>query len=83
MDIETVGKAIASRRKASGITQDQLARRAGVSRATIGALEGLAQRELGLNKIVAILNVLKLDLYLSEANSGRPTLEDLQREAGE
>ena len=83
MDIETVGKAIASRRKASGITQDQLARRAGVSRATIGALEGLAQRELGLNKIVAILNVLKLDLYLSEANSGRPTLEDLQREGGE
>lgn len=83
MDMESLGQAMASRRKNFALTQGQLAARAGVSRATIAALETGTQRELGLNKILSILAVLKLDLFLSEANSGRPTLEDLQREAGQ
>jgi transcriptional regulator with XRE-family HTH domain len=79
MDLETLGEAIASERRRFGLTQGELARRAGVSRATLTALETGAQRELGFNKIMAILAVVKLDLRLTPANLGRPTLEDLQR----
>ncbi|CAL4869263.1 hypothetical protein MMA231_03554 (plasmid) [Asticcacaulis sp. MM231] len=83
MDLETLGQSIAKRRKGAGLTQAQLALRARVSRATVTALETGAQRELGFNKVMAILNVLKLDLHITEANTGRPTLEDLQRETGQ
>ena len=83
MDLEALGKSIAERRKLARLTQTQLAFRACVSRATITALETGVQRELGFNKIMAILTVLKLDLKMTEANLGRPTLEDLQRENGQ
>jgi transcriptional regulator with XRE-family HTH domain len=83
MDLEGLGKSIAERRKLARLTQTQLALRACVGRATITALETGVQRELGFNKIMAILNVLKLDLKMTEANLGRPTLEDLQRENGQ
>ena len=83
MDLEALGKSIAERRKLARLTQTQLALRASVSRATITALETGVQRELGFNKIMAILTVLKLDLKMTEANLGRPTLEDLQRENGQ
>lgn len=78
MDLEILGRQIAAHRKKLGITQAELASRAGLSRATVTALETGAQRELGFNKILALLAVLKLDLRLTQANSGRPTLEDLQ-----
>lgn len=78
MDLEILGREIAARRKELGVTQADLASRAGLSRATVTALETGAQRELGFNKIIALLAVLKLDLRLTQANSGRPTLEDLQ-----
>ena len=83
MDLEALGKSIAVRRKLVRLTQSQLALRACVGRATITALETGVQRELGFNKIMAILTVLKLDLKMTEANLGRPTLEDLQRENGQ
>lgn len=78
MDLEILGREIAARRKELGVTQADLASRAGLSRATVTALETGVQRELGFNKIIALLAVLKLDLRLTQANSGRPTLEDLQ-----
>ena len=80
MDLSDLGSAIAQRRKTLKLTQAELASRAGVSRATITALETEMQRELGINKILAILAVLGLDLRVTEANRGRPTLEDLEQE---
>lgn len=80
LDLLSVGEGIAAQRKALGLTQAQLAARSRTSRATITALETGAQRELGFNKVMAILAVLGLDLRLTTANAGRPTLEDLQRE---
>jgi len=81
MDLSTIGARIATQRRSLGLTQARLAARAGVSRATVTALETEAQRELGFNKVMAILTVLNLDLCLTDANAGRPTLEDLQRES--
>ncbi len=80
LDLFALGTAIAAQRKQLGLTQAGLAQRARVSRATITALETGQQRELGFNKVMAILAVLGLDLRLGSANAGRPTLEDLQRE---
>lgn len=79
LDLQVLGERIALQRKALGLTQAQLAARSRTSRATITALETCAQRELGFNKLMAILSVLKLDLQITSANLGRPTLEDLQR----
>jgi len=81
LDLQTLGEQIATQRKALGLTQTQLAVQSRTSRATITALETCAQRELGFNKLMAILSVLKLDLQITTANRGRPTLEDLQRES--
>jgi len=36
--------------------------------------------ELGFTKIARILSALKLDIQLTEAARGRPTLEDLLKE---
>ena len=80
LDLQAIGERVATQRKALGLTQSQLAAQSRTSRATITALETGAQRELGFNKLMAILSVLKLDLQLTSANMGRPTLEDLQRE---
>jgi len=80
MELSDLGSAIAQRRKTLKLTQAELAARARVSRATITALETEMQRELGINKVLAILAVLGLDLRVTEANRGRPTLEDLEQE---
>ncbi len=80
MDLQALGAQIAVQRRALGLTQTQLAVRSRTSRATITALETCAQRELGFNKLMAILAALDMDLRVTSANAGRPTLEDLQRE---
>jgi transcriptional regulator with XRE-family HTH domain len=81
LDLATIGSEIARLRRTSGFTQGELASRARVSRATVAALETGAARELGFNKVMALLAALKADLALTTLNEGRPTLEDLQREA--
>ena len=81
LDMPTLGSTIATERRRSALTQSELARRAGVSRATIAALEGGTTAELGFVKVTRILAVLGLALRLSTPNAGRPTLEDLQAES--
>ncbi|WP_084536957.1 helix-turn-helix domain-containing protein [Azospirillum halopraeferens] len=71
---------MAERRREKGLTQPALAQRAGVSRATIAALETGAARELGFNKVAMILAALDLDLRIATANRGRPTFEELRNE---
>ncbi len=77
LNLLTIGQVITTHRKAAKLTQVQLAERSRVSRATIAALETGAMRELGYNKVMQILSVLGLDLRVTAANLGRPTLEDL------
>ena len=80
MDIASLGLQIARRRKEQGLRQSDLAREAGVSRATVNALENGRSGELGFNKILKILSVLNLELRVAEASAKRPTLDDLLEE---
>lgn len=81
MDLAKIGSEIASRRHALKLRQEDLAARAGASRSTIARLETGALHELGFNKLMRILAALRLDLRITDANIGRPTLDDLQSEA--
>ena len=81
LDLMALGKEIAAHRRARGMTQPELARLARIGRSTLAALETGATAELGFRKIMSLLAVLGLDLRLTPANEGRPTLEDLQKGA--
>src|ERR1022692_4792623 len=80
LDLHSVGSQIASRRTALRLSQSALAHNAGVSRATLEALENGRSGELGFSKIAKILSALGLELKLQEANLQRPTLDELLEE---
>ena len=71
---------IAARRKALGLSQAVLAKKASVGHSTLDALENNRLGELGFSKITKILSALGLELKLQEASSRRPTLEELMYE---
>ena len=75
-----LGKQIATRRKALGLTQATLANKARVGLSTLDALENGRLRELGYSKITNILTALGLELKLQKASARRPTLEELIEE---
>ena len=80
LDLISVGGEIAARRKTLKLTQTDLARKAGVSRATVDALENGRTGELGFRKVGNLLAALGLELKLQPATSHRPTLEELIQE---
>ena len=80
LKLHSVGSQIATKRKALRFSQSDLARKAGVSRATLDALENGRSGELGFSKVTNILSVLGLELKLQEANLQRPTLDELLEE---
>ena len=63
MDLEELGQAIRRARLAQGLTQDQLAQTAGLTRVTLNQLENGLIRELGVRKLNTLLS--QLDLTLS------------------
>jgi len=78
--LAALGLEIAGRRKAVRLSQIELARKAGVSRATLDALENGRSGELGFTKISKILAVLGLELRVQDAKPKRPTLDELLSE---
>jgi transcriptional regulator with XRE-family HTH domain len=80
LKLYSIGAQIASRRKTLAFTQSALAHKAGVSRATLDALENGRSGELGFSKVANILWALGLELKLQEANLQRPTLDELLEE---
>ncbi len=80
LDLISIGDRIAERRKALKLTQAELARKAGLSRATLDALENGRASELGFSKVTKLLTALGLELTLQTASSQRPTLDELMQE---
>ena len=80
LDLISIGTQIADRRKQLKLSQTELSRQAGLSRATLSALENGRAGELGFSKVTRLLAVIGLDLALQTASSQRPTLDELMQE---
>src|SRR5271167_4297768 len=80
LPMSELGGRIATTRKALGLTQPTLAKKARVGLSTLDALENGRLGELGYSKITNILTALGMELKLQEASAGRPTLEELMEE---
>jgi transcriptional regulator with XRE-family HTH domain len=80
MDLFDLGELIKKTRRAQKLTQSELVRRAGVSRARLEALENGRISDIGFKKLMRVLNALGLDLRSTQLNDSRPTLEDLLQE---
>ena len=80
LDLISLGEQIAGWRKTLKLSQVALARKAGISRATLDALENGRTGELGFSKITRLLTALGLELKLQPAAPHRPTLEELMEE---
>ncbi len=78
--LRSLGTQIALHRRALKLSQAALARKAGVSRATLDALENGRAGDLGFSKLTKLLGALGLELKLQPAGSLRPTLDELLQE---
>jgi transcriptional regulator with XRE-family HTH domain len=76
----SIGARIAVKRKQLGLSQAELAKKAGISRATLDALENGRSGELGFSKVTRILSALGMGMKLQEEMTRRPTLDELMEE---
>lgn len=80
LELVSLGKQIAEKRKSLKWTQFDLGRRANVSRATLDALENGRLGELGFSRLSRILAALGFELKLEHTALRRPTLDELLEE---
>jgi transcriptional regulator with XRE-family HTH domain len=74
-----IGRQIRQARKNRRISQAELGRALGMSRTTIGQIENGSIQDIGVRKIIRLLEFLGLELKVRQA--GRyPTLEELREE---
>ena len=77
MDLIEIGEAVKLKRKARDLTQAQLAKQSGISRTTINSLENGQLLELGVGRIIRLLEVLGLELKVEQAEVFRPSLDEI------
>jgi transcriptional regulator with XRE-family HTH domain len=74
-----IGNQIRLARKVRKLTQADLASALGMSRTTIGQIENGTVQDIGIRKVIRLLEFLELELRVRP--SGKPpTLEELQEE---
>ncbi len=83
MDLGEIGARTAERRRTLKLSQTALAHKAGLSRATLDALENGRLGELGFSKVARLLAALGLELKLQPTGANRPTLDELLEEKGD
>lgn len=74
-----IGKQIQLARKKRGVTQSEIAAALGMSRTTIGQIENGTVREIGIRKLVRVLEYLELELR-TRPSGIPPTLDELREE---
>ncbi|MDD2850402.1 MAG: helix-turn-helix transcriptional regulator [Desulfuromonadaceae bacterium] len=75
-----IGRQIRCERKRRKISQEKLAHELGMSRSTISQIEAGIVREIGVRKLIRILDCLGLEMRVRSAGSP-PTLEELRGDA--
>lgn len=83
MDLGAITQSIVEHRKRKRMTQDELAKRAGVSRILVAKLETGRYPDIGITRLLRLLHVLGLDLRVTTLNQRRPTLDDLRSETSD
>ena len=76
-----IGKQIRLARKGRHLTQADLASALGMSRTTIGQIEKGNIQDIGIRKVIRLLEFLELELRVRPLGKP-PTLEELQKEEG-
>jgi len=79
MDLKELGQEIKKLRKEKKLSQTQLCDDLKISRATLSTLENGKGVDIGIRKVLWILDYLGYQLSIKEKNRF-PTLEDLQDE---
>jgi len=77
MDFQTLGHDISRLRQQQGVSQQKMADHLGISRATINALENGRSGDIGIRKVMKILDYLGKELSIRD-KSPFPTLEELR-----
>ena len=66
-------------RRQAGLTQQQLAQRAGLNRLTVGRMENLANGDMSVSALVGLLEAAVFDLKVVKTGHSR-TLDDILAE---
>lgn len=75
-----IGQQIRQARKKRNLSQAQIAKALGMSRTTIGQIENGTVQDVGVRKLIRLLEFLRLELRVRNAGAP-PTLEELREEA--
>ena len=71
MEFEQIGQEIRRARLSRNLTQAQLADRAGITRTTLNQIENGSARDLGIRKVIALLEQLGLELEVRDVSTLR------------
>jgi len=81
MNLSAIGQLVHARRSALGLSQARLAMMSGLSRATINQLEGGTLVDLGVAKLIALLDVMGIQLDAGIFNGRQNALQSVSRSA--
>ena len=79
--MKNLGELIRQLRKEHRLSQQTLAARYGMSRATISGIENNTIAEVGIRKVEAILNGFGYELTAVARTAKRPTLDSLKKDS--
>jgi transcriptional regulator with XRE-family HTH domain len=77
MDYQALGQTLSALRQQNGVSQQTLANHLDISRATINALENNRSGDIGIRKVMKILDYLGKELAIRD-KSPFPTFEELR-----
>ena len=79
--LQELGEAVAASRRALELTQEEVARQAGITREALLRFERGQVSEFGARKLLAVLAVLGMEVQFTQVGMSG-TLDELRRERG-
>lgn len=74
-----IGRSIREARKRQNVTQSEAAKAAGIGRSSLSQIENGAIQDIGIRKVIRVLDFLGLELT-TRPKGAPPTLEELRKE---